>query len=273
MDFLQEIKIAELIESDLKALQPLQPKDWNDISVVFRTHLNQPYFFPIKFLLDHEIIGIGELIMNDKSAWLGNIIVRNDFRKRGIGKMITKILMDLAIAKGADLQLLLATPMGKGLYENLGFEEVGRYVFFRKENFQTGSYHHKNIRKAEEKDFSKILELDRMGSGENRKSVLLNQFGDCWIFENKKYITGFFMTNLGDGLIISNDFNSGIALFKFREETGKNFVVVPEENKSVVQFLESEGYQLFREAIFMKIGKMKTWEPGMIFSRVGGYLG
>ena len=86
-------------------------------------------------------------------------------------------------------------------------------------------------------------------------------------------ISGFFMPTLGDGVIICNNTIAGFEFLQKREALGKTRISLPEECTVIVDLLRKNKYTYFREATFMYLGKMKTWNPEMVYSRIGGYLG
>ena len=58
------------------------------------------------------------------SGWLGNLIVRKDYRGRGIGKMLTECAIKSLRSAGVQSIWLSATEAGKWIYQGLGFVEV-----------------------------------------------------------------------------------------------------------------------------------------------------
>lgn len=68
-------------------------------------------------------IGMGRAISDGVSdAWLQDIVVLDDYRKRGIGRAITKKLLEYCQMKGLGWIGLVAEPGSKEFYEPLGFE-------------------------------------------------------------------------------------------------------------------------------------------------------
>ena len=124
--------IETLLVKDLKYISTLTPDGWYDVTPLYEMNLNQDYFFPIKLIVENKVIGVGELIINDKNGWLGNIIVSKEFRNQGLGKKLTKRLIEIANANDCESIYLLATPLGKTVYQKLGFQEKGKYLFFEK---------------------------------------------------------------------------------------------------------------------------------------------
>lgn len=270
--------IETLRADDLKYISGLTPVGWYDVTPLYEMHLNQDYFFPIKLVIENKLIGVGELIINDKNGWLGNIIVSKDFRNQGLGKKITKRLIEIANAKDCESIYLLATPLGKPVYQKLGFQEKGKYLFFEKgeKNIElennNGSDH---IIPFDEIYKDQIFEMDKEAIGEDRSKVLALNLAQSFVYKkpNENEISGFFIPTLGDGVIICNNTIAGFEFLQKREALDKKRIIVPEECTATINFVKQNKYTYFRKATFMFIGKMKTWNPAMIYSRVGGYLG
>lgn len=267
--------IKKLVEGDLDILSDLTPEGWNDITVVYQTHINQDYFFPIKLVFEETIVGVAELIINDKIGWLGNIIVDKKFRNRGLGRKLTQRLVEMANAQNCDSIYLLATSMGKPVYQKLGFQENGKYLFFKKSETTSVSGDNESIIPYDSKYKNQILTLDQQAMGEDRSKVLIPHLQKSFLYKDSQQeeITGFFMPTLGDGVIISNNNTAGFSLINEREKYGMERIIVPEECTEIIDFLMGKKYTHFRDASFMYLGKMKTWNPQMVYSRVGGYLG
>ena len=270
--------IETLLAEDLKYISALTPVGWYDVTPLYEMHLNQDYFFPIKLVIENKVIGVGELIINDKNGWLGNIIVSKDFRSQGLGKKLTKRLIEIAKAKGCESIYLLATPLGKFVYQKLGFQEKGKYLFFEKgeKNIELEKNNEsENIIPYNEIFKDQIFELDKKAIGEDRSKVLALQVEQSFVYKkpNENNISGFFIPTLGDGVIICNNTIAGFEFLQKRETLGNTRIIVPEECTAIVDFLLQNKYTHFRDATFMYLGKMKTWNPEMVYSRIGGYLG
>jgi N-acetylglutamate synthase-like GNAT family acetyltransferase len=270
--------IETLLANDLKYISTLTPDGWYDVTPLYEMNLNQDYFFPIKLIVENKVIGVGELIINDKNGWLGNIIVSKEFRNQGLGKKLTKRLIEIANANDCESIYLLATPLGKTVYQKLGFQEKGKYLFFEKgeksiELEKNNSL--ANIIPYAELFKNQIFELDKKAIGEDRSKVLAMHLAQSFVYKkpHENEISGFFMPTLGDGVIICNNTIAGFEFLQKREALGKTRISLPEECTVIVDLLRKNKYTYFREATFMYLGKMKTWNPEMVYSRIGGYLG
>ncbi len=267
--------IEELTTDDLKFISPLTPDGWYDVTFVYEMHLNQDYFFPIKLVVENELVGVAELVINGKIGWLGNIIVSKKFRNQGFGKKLTERLVEIAKAKNCDSIYLLATPLGKPVYQKLGFHENGKYLFYQKGEKKFPEVKNESIIPFDEKYREEIFALDKEAMGEDRSKVLALHLNESFVYKdlNEDKISGFFIPTLGDGVIICNNTFAGLEFVKKRESFGRERIILPEECTEVIEFLIKNKYTHFREATFMYLGKTKTWNPKMVYSRIGGYLG
>ncbi|NNF35116.1 MAG: GNAT family N-acetyltransferase [Saprospiraceae bacterium] len=270
------MKFSPITSQDIDALIPLQPADWKDIRVVFRMHHGRNYFSAFKGVIDDQMIVVGHIIYCGEVAWLGNIIVHPSHRKRGYAKLMTTFLMNEIRLTGISNIYLLATEMGYPVYEKLGFTLFNHYIFNSIVSLDKTSTYISMVRKCVDSDLPAILKLDFETMGYDRSYILKFHINDAWVYESKS-IKGFFMPNLGDGLIIAKDEHSGWALSKIRVEMGKDYLVIPEEQQTTIRILYLEnGFQLNptgRIAYFMYQGRTPQIKSPMIYSRIGGYLG
>lgn len=257
-----------LTAQDIDALTPLQPPEWSsDIRLVFRTHIAHDYFEAVKIEWDGQIVAVGELIYLATSVWIGNVIVHPAYRRRGLGKQIMQTLMQKA---GTRPQYLLATPKGLPLYEKLGFQTIGRYLFFEA-NFTEQST--EKIRLIQPAERQIVLEMDRQASGDERQVILLNHLEGCLVYVDDNEVRGFYIPSLGEGLVVAKTWEAGLSLLGKRNADGKPYVVVPEANLPLVEYLRAKSGEPFRMATFMLIGAPVVRQPKMVFSRIGGYIG
>ncbi len=266
---------SRMMASSLEQISNLQPPDWNSsVADLYRLHWPHAYFHPMDMLDGNRLIGVGELINLGTTAWLGNIIIADDYRRRGLGQRITQALIDDAIQQGVQSSFLLATAMGTPLYARMGFQAHSQYLFFVNKNLRTDYPADPQIRAYQTSDENALRQLDLEANGEDRWSVLTHFLKDAKMYAKDGAPLGFFLPYLGDGLVMARKKDVGIALLKERARTiGKPYTIIPESNKEAIAFLEAENYKVVRYANLMHLGPMKHWEPRFIYSRIGGYLG
>jgi ribosomal protein S18 acetylase RimI-like enzyme len=83
-----------------------------------------------------EPVGMVTTTVFEKSAWIGNVIVPPEHRRRGIGEELTRhALTDLCIRTVR----LEADPPGVGIYRRLGFKDEFESLRFRHEGLERGT--------------------------------------------------------------------------------------------------------------------------------------
>src|SRR5690348_12718582 len=165
--------IQPLQYEDIPHLEALQPPGWGDIRLNFEYHAQSPTCDPVKAVVDNTIVGVGTTIRHLDTAWLAMIIVHPSYRSQGVGKAITKSLiegLDTRIFKTIQLD---ATDLGYPVYLKNGFEVQTEYMHFRCENFNRDQVAlSPAIVSFHDQYRNEMLEMDRRISGESRAAVI-----------------------------------------------------------------------------------------------------
>ncbi len=67
----------------------------------------------------------------EKSGWVGNLLVREEWRGRGLGGTLLRQALSSLDRTGAEITWLTASPAGQPLYEKLGFVAIDRIIRWR----------------------------------------------------------------------------------------------------------------------------------------------
>ena len=78
-----------------------------------------------------RIVGVGSGISYGALGFVGNMIVDDAYRRRGVGSAILQAVLDFLEERGASRQELYATPAGRPLYARHGFEPIGPSTMVR----------------------------------------------------------------------------------------------------------------------------------------------
>ena len=269
----ETLEIRKIRKDEISLLHEIQPPGWNnDLGKVYTLHYGREYFYPIIALINTEIVGTGVATVNDSATWLGNIIVRENYRNKGIGCAITKHLIDFSNTKGNDTIILTASELGLPVYTKLGFEHDTYYQFFKSSNEIKIDSVSKSISPIVKSDYDKIIELDYSISGERRVKLLASTLGTGYKYMEDK-IGGYYLPDFGNGLILANSEIAGIELLKYRFSRDSSSICVPETNMAAIDFLKSLGLDQYLEAPRLFLNKNVNWNPQKVFSRGCGYLG
>lgn len=262
--------IKPLEQSDVPFIFELQPPGW-DIMSTIDFYTKADFCFPIKVTIDDKIIGIGTTIIHKDVAWLAHIIVHDQYRNQGIGRLITQTLMERADAERCETIYLLATEMGEPVYTKLGFEGETEYVSFKGMEIK-GESADDTIVSYKSDYANQILKMDRQVSGEDRMFHLEQYLSDGHLYLQGDNVTGYYLPAFGDGLIIAGTVQAGEALMKLRLTT-RDFAVFPKENEYATSLMLKNNFTLFRTQKRMRLGKKRDWQPANIYNRIGGNLG
>ncbi len=272
---MQKTIIRKFKSNDLEKIRHLQPAEWGDITHSFQFFDTHDFCHPIVAVADDRIVGTANGICNGRTSWLSHIIVDESFRRKGVGAQLTRHMMNHLLSLGSRTLLLIATDMGQPLYEKLGFETVSSYLFFKGQQF-TAQADMKHIRSLKTEDHDAVYQMDRDVSGEDRSRMLRHFLLTGWIYEGDSSgkIQGYFLPDLGEGLVVADRAEAGIGLLKFKYHLRTwKAAVMPMENRTAIQFLSTEGFQEYRKASRMILGEPVVWQPQHIFNRTGGYYG
>ena len=267
------MKFAEVKFDDLNEIRKLQPEGWPDIVTDFEFYLDSAFCNPIKTVLGDRIVGIGVTIIFGESAWIAHIIVDKEFRKRGIGARIVEELLNNLKAYSIDTYMLIATEIGESLYKKAGFKIVSEYCYLQRETPWNDQIISKNVVPYSTEHYSEIIELDKKISGESREALLIDFLKGSKVFFQNNSVQGYYIPDLGEGLIIADAISAGLELMKVKY-SGIDKAVIPAKNSAGISFLMQNGFvKIPTKGTSMTFGADVKWNPDKIFSRIGGNFG
>ena len=147
------------------------------------------------FLLldDSKPIGIATCISYGKTAWFGNLIVDQTYRKKGAGSKLVTHAVDYLHSKGVETIGLYAYPQLKDFYGKLGFKPDVDFTLLHAKNLcpiETRGLH-----KVIEEKMPKISHFDSQYFGGDRsillQSILLNETNAGYYFSEYSHIVGY----------------------------------------------------------------------------------
>lgn len=257
---------------DIGEIAELQPEGWYNVADFFSRYFGEANFFPIAAVENGKLAGIANGIINGNVAWLGNIVVHKDFRRKGIGLALTKSIIELTESRGCKTQLLVATNDGYPIYSGLGFEIVCLYNYYKVENTDN-NYSEENIHQAGAEDFSDIIKMDSMVSAEDREYWISQNLSNAIIYKRRNKLCGYYLPEAGEGTIVAINEEAGIELLKYKISFGQNKIVIPEKNKVVQKFMKKNNIKKYDSLPRMIYGEMINWKPENIYNRISGFIG
>lgn len=258
--------------ADVNSINELRPTGWGDLSELYKYNVLSPYCDPLKVIVDDRIVGVGNSILNEDTAWLALINVHAGYRNRGIGTIITKALIERLHRHKVQTILLDATDLGYPVYKKVGFEVVTDHLHFSGELSDFVPERPANIVPFEEKHKSALLALDRIATGENREVVLLEHIASSLVYVSGNKVHGAYFPDLTRGLIIADEPGAGIALMKLRLKD-HNTCMMPKENVHAINYLLSTGFKHVNTSKRMWLGRKREWCGAYIYNVTGGMRG
>ena len=133
-------------------------------------------------------------------GWIGMVLVDETHRRQGIATRLVEHSLETLQRTGTETARLDATPLGKGLYERLGFSVD--YELLRYEGVPAPFPPHPNVALASApSDFEQIFELDVRVKRINRRRVLERFFQECpdqvWVYQEDERIAGYVAVRQG----------------------------------------------------------------------------
>ena len=117
-------------------------QDYYNLFSYLQTFLYDPSALHVYLIYQEKIpVAVGMMLVHKNVATIHSIAVLPEYRGKGYSKLIVEKAMFDAQQKGSELALLLASSMGKPVYEKLGFKEYAMYSIYelpgnRKKNKQ-----------------------------------------------------------------------------------------------------------------------------------------
>jgi GNAT superfamily N-acetyltransferase len=266
------MKIQALTYEELNLISDLQPEGWGDIITNFDFYIKSSFCFPIKVLIDDKIVGIGATIIHNDVAWLGHIIVHADQRGKGIGRRVTQTLIDIANQNKCETIYLIATKLGAFVYEKLGFITDTEYLFFKDIKFDKESMISARIIPYNHDFKEQIAIIDHTATGEDRMMHLEDSLENGFVYMESDKVEGFYLPDLGNGLIVANNSSAGLELLKLHLKSNDQ-VAFPIDNLSAVDFLHNKGFKEYDVVKHMRLGDIRPFKLQNLYNRIAGNVG
>lgn len=266
------MKVQALEKEDLKLIADLQPDGWSNIIPNYDFYIKSSFCFPIKVLVNDDIVGIGATIIHHEVAWLGHVIVHSAHRGKGIGKDLTQTLIDIGHQHNCETIYLMATELGAPVYSKLGFVTDTEYLFFKDISVDLELLNPDRIVSYKPEFKSQISSIDHVATGEDRMMHLEGELENGFVYVNNDKIEGFYLPSFGYGLVVANDALAGLELLKLHLKSHDK-VAFPKENVSATDFLYHKGFKEYDAAKRMRLGKVRPYKLQNLYNRVAGNIG
>ncbi len=252
-------------------LAELEPPDWDAMAARIRWHISTPYAVALKSIFGEALVsGLGLAIAHEGTGWLGDRLMHPRFRGPELeGALVAALLKELE-AKGCSTVSVLAAEAAIPPLTELGFEPDGHYVTYAGGQCEAPTLD--EVELCEPHHSMGILRLDKLASGEDRRTLISEHFYASRIFVKNGKVLGNYMVLLGEGLIVAENPFAGEELLRWHLPHVSE-ITLPEANAAAIEFLQARKYTEVRRVLRMVRGPKLNWRPEMVWGRVGNNLG
>ncbi len=204
--------------------------------------------------------GIATCVSYDEIGWFGNLIVKQEYRNRGGGRVLVNRALDHLIAKGVKTIGLYAYPNLVDFYSSLGFKlDEDFSVLYA---HPLGLFKSKHLPTIGEQHFKSVSKVDRQCFGGDRKRLLESIFLEpnnvnCYVSEDNE-VLGYVASTVNQsmawiGPLICDASRPDVAILLVKAVLSKLhgktvYTIVPKKNFFLFNSFINLG---FRESFFV----------------------
>jgi len=200
------------------------------------------------------------------SGWIGNLLVRADLRRQGMGRLLMAQSLTALDRAGARTIWLTASPAGRPIYEQLGFRGIDKVKRWCGTGNDQAGLLGRRLSKAD------MVTIDYAGWGDDR-SLLLSAVAARGVVHGswdgflitQRWPTGF---QLGPWCCVDGEGAAGL-LDGAMAEAGHGcrlFLDVPLRNLRAAALLSSRGFRVTGTTTLMCRGEVPDYDPGAVFA-------
>jgi GNAT superfamily N-acetyltransferase len=200
-------------------------------------------------------------------AWVGMLLVRPDFRRKGIGRRLMEHAVEYARGVGIRCIRLDATPAGLPLYQKIGFATEWTMTRWQGANVagQNPESAAPGLRKLGHADLRAVREIDRHAFGAPRLDVL-NRFAresiEALVWQPQDKVEGFGLLRPSAdsdylGPLICSSTEGFKALARALVAKAQKPLVhcdVPDKNEAAGEFMKEAGFKPVGTLARMRLG-------------------
>ena len=229
--------------------------------------------------VDGRPVGTATACTFETVGWIAAVLVDKAFRGQGIGTALVDHALGYLDTRGVQSARLDATPLGRPVYERLGF--VAGYELVRLQGLAPIAARHHQVRPAGSGEFDAILELDREATGTDRHKLLAHflrqQPESAYAFVRGSTLPGYLMfrdglraTQIGPGVALDEEAGRALGDAILARCAGQAvFIDIPTGNTPAIRWADSRGLVVQRPFLRMYRGKPVADRPEQLWASSG----
>ncbi|MBA2721126.1 MAG: GNAT family N-acetyltransferase [Chloroflexi bacterium] len=266
----------------VRAAEMIRRGDWGERLIFFDWAVRHPTVAPLVAVLDDgSIVGTGVGSAHGAVGWVGTIFVASEQRRTGLGRALTRAVTDELEARGCRTLVLIATSMGRPVYERAGFTVLDEQVRFSIDGLPADGLSDPRLRPFAPGDLPAVVALDRAATGEDRSAVLADLVGPLStivVLDDAGEVRGFLTrAPWRGGALIAPHPDDALRLLEERRRhtgvSGKAGAGLVGRNLVGRARLRASGWLEEHGGVRMIRGEPLDWQPEAIWGQLNGALG
>ncbi|MEO8510389.1 MAG: GNAT family N-acetyltransferase [Chloroflexota bacterium] len=227
-----------------------------------------------------DIVGCGSGIVHGRLGIVGNMIVAESHRRRGIGGQVLRAVLDF-LQPRCDTIELNATPSGRPLYERFGFEPIAGYLATNLSS-ELGAVS-SSLSVSHATDAAALAAWDAERFGGNRLRILAAAIEDPErhvLTARGDELAGYAVarpTEAGIGPFVADSTEAARTLLAAAGEAAPSIrewrIVVPGDNRVATAWLGASGVELEPHGTQMRLGHPPRRRSDAIWGVGAGAVG
>jgi len=233
--------------------------------------------------VDGARAGMVTTIRHAETGWVGNVLVRAEQRRRGLGTRLTRAAVESLERAGLTSIWLEADPDGLGIYKRLGFVDVLTSARFRREA-AAASTSQAEPSTWTGKDLDLVADFDRERFGDGRRRLLalmLRGAVSAYKLRRDGRLVGYLMVRptldgvqLGPWIADEAAVAEELLLLALKRHRGTFRVGLPQSNSDGCKLLRRYGFVETDPSYRMVRGERKgQGRLGTVFGIASGAVG
>ncbi len=198
-------QILPFTENDISEAMDLKNAlGWNQTVADWKRFIYLAEESCFKVVIDRHLAATCFLFIRDYIAWLAMLIVKEEYKRRGIGRALMEKSLEYCKDRGIRLIKLDGTQEGYSLYRGFGFLDEGEVGMFKgrigKLNYARPHAPGLKLKQVDVKDLDGIISIDTEAFGVSRAAMidrLLLDYPGSGFVSGEKEISGYILFRPG----------------------------------------------------------------------------
>ena len=272
-------QIREMTGGDVvAAVELLHSGGWGERRELLQLTLATSNCHPLVGTIEGRVVATGQGVVNGSVGWIGSIFVSPDLRRQGFGQAMTAEVCRGLEAAGCRTLALVASELGRPIYEKMGFRIDARYEIYEAAPLPVAPLPPRGttLRKMRPADLDRVGALYIRATAEDRRELLGALVDRGWILETDDgdELLGFLVSILPEfGALIAPDPDDAACLLDLLRHLAdgrtKAVRAALVGREAGLRLPANRGWTAAFQTPRMLRGPSPDWDPTLIWSLLG----